>query len=90
MQEFKPADHNFASGFKTFCLLNIYIRNYTGLIILHMCTLLARLCCGFPTVRVWANLHSHIVVLCLDCNEHLDGRTMAAPKADWIKLVSSY
>lgn len=29
MQEVKPADHNFASGFKTFYLLNIYIHNYT-------------------------------------------------------------
>lgn len=56
---------------------------------MHMCTLLARFCCGFPTVRMWVNLHPYIVVLCLDCNEHLDGRMMAAPKADWIKLVSS-
>lgn len=57
---------------------------------MHVCTPPARLCCGFPIVRVWANLHSHIVVLCLDCNEHLDGRMMAAPKTDGIKLVSSY
>lgn len=57
---------------------------------MHVCTPPARLCCGFPPVRVWANLHSHIVVLCLDCNEHLDGRMMAAPKTDGIKLVSSY
>lgn len=39
MQEVKPADHNFASGFETFYLLNVYIHNYTGLIILCMCAL---------------------------------------------------
>lgn len=39
MQEVRPADHNFTSGFKTFYLLNIYIRNYTGLIILCICAL---------------------------------------------------
>lgn len=87
MQEVKPADHNFASGFKTFYLLNIYIHNYTDLIILCIYALYQQGSVVVFLLRMWANLRSHIMVLCLDCNEHLDGRMMAAPKADWIKLV---
>lgn len=90
MQEVKPAAHSFASGFKTFYLLNIYINNYTGLIILCIYALYQQGSVVVFLLRTWANLHSHTVVVCLDCNEHLDGRIMAAPKADWIKLVSSY
>lgn len=37
MQEVETADRNSASGFKMFYLLNMYVHDYTGFIIL--CTL---------------------------------------------------